>query len=324
MKPIGGFFELEIAEAQSIYHEKAIKLATGRACLNHVLSLLKPSKVYLPYYCCNALFEPMILNEIEYEFYAINEQLEIIRPPNLKHNEFIIYTDFFGIKTKYTNSLIRLYSEKLIVDNTHSFFLKGYKSPNYSFTSARKYFGVPDGAFLYTPSYLNINISMMRNANVSVQHNVHRLVGLQEKAYAEYIEYEKGLGSEIEIISILSEKILSTINYKEVRKIRNENLNFLREEFGNINLLKIDENEKDCFCYPLLLEKPIEKEILSNERIFIPNLWMDTLSRKEKNKFELECKISNELLPLPIDHRYTLKDMKRVSETIKRNINGKR
>ena len=51
---------------------------------------------------------------------------------------------------------------------------------------------------------------------------------------------------------------------------------------------------------------------------------MDTLSRKEKNKFELECKISNELLPLPIDHRYTLKDMKRVSETIKRNINGKR
>ncbi len=324
MKPIGGFFELEIAKGQSLYHDEAIKFTTGRACLNHILSLLKPSKLYLPYYCCNALFEPMILNEIEYEFYAINEQLEIKSPPNLKYNEFIIYTDFFGIKTKYTNSLIHLYNEKLIVDNTHSFFLKGYESPNYSFTSARKYFGVPDGAFLYGPSDLNINVSMMRNANVSVQHNVNRLVGLQEKAYAEYLKYEKELGSEIETISILSEKILSTINYKEVRKIRNENLNFLRKVFDNINRLKIDEDEIDCFCYPLLLEKPIEKEKLYKENIFIPNLWMDTLIRKQKNRFELECKFSMELLPLPIDHRYTLKDMKRVNETIKRDINEKR
>lgn len=72
MKSIGGFFELEIVEGNSLYHDNAIKLSTGRACLNYILKTRKPSKVYIPFYCCNALIEPIILNDIEYEFYSID------------------------------------------------------------------------------------------------------------------------------------------------------------------------------------------------------------------------------------------------------------
>ena len=68
-----------------------------------------------------------------------------------------------------------------------------------------------------------------RKTNISINHNVNRLLGLQEKAYAEYIDYEKSFNSDIEEISIISEKILSTVNYTEVRKIRNDNFDFFRK-----------------------------------------------------------------------------------------------
>lgn len=320
MKKIGGFFELELQKGDSLYHDNAIKLTTGRACLNYILKSYIPNKVYVPFYCCDALFEPMIINDIEYEFYSINNKLEIDDLPKLKNNEIIIYTDFFGVKSHYTNKLIDIYKNQLIIDNTHSFFSKEFRSENASFTSARKYFGVPDGAFLYIPENLKSHINMRRNNKVSAIHNIHSLLGQQNIAYAEYVEHEKSLGSEIEEISILSEILLSSLDYAKIRDIRNRNFNFLRIELNQINKLVIDENEKDSFCYPLLLSKPILKKELYKENIFIPNLWLDTTKRDQSNDFDFECRLSTELLPLPIDHRYSIADMKRVIKVIKNRM----
>ncbi|SDH86779.1 MULTISPECIES: hypothetical protein [Winogradskyella] len=320
MKRIGGFFELEIAKGDSLYHDDAIKLSTGRACLNYVLQALKPSKVYVPYYCCDALYEPMTLLDIEFEFYEIDNQLEIKSLPELDTDEIIVYCDFFGVKSEYTTSLISKYSSRLIIDNSHSFYKKQLNANSISFTTARKYFGVPDGAFLYIPKKYKINQLINRNIKVSINHNTHSLLGFQDLAYSEFSEYEKSLNSEIKGISILSEKILQTLNYKEIRAIRNRNFNFFREEFNSFNNIMIADDEIDCFCYPLLLDRPIKKEELYNEKIYLPNYWLDTTARLDSLNFEFETKISTQLLPLPIDHRYTIEDLKRVSQAIKSRI----
>ncbi|MCP4440179.1 MAG: hypothetical protein GY810_14645 [Aureispira sp.] len=318
MKKIGGFFELELAKGKSIYHDDAILLTTGRACLNYILQSKQPTKVYIPFYCCNALIDPMVLNSIEYAFYTIDEHLEIKDLPELKPSEAIIYCDFFGIKTEYTNNLIKHYKNQLIVDNTHSFFSKGYETTNASFTSARKYFGVPDGAFLYISDEEKIDVEINRNLNVSIEHNMHSLLGEQQKAYGEYVAYEKTLGSAIEQISVVSERLLSMVDYKEVRQTRNENYNFYAKELKELNQLNIDAKEQDCFCYPLLLKEPLNRQELYKEQIFIPSLWLDTTGREGHEAYELECKLSTELLPLPIDHRYSTDDLKRVCDFIKK------
>lgn len=320
MKKIGGFFELEIANGNSLFHDEAIKLSTGRACLNYVLQVIKPIKVYVPFYCCDALFEPMILNKIEYEFYKINENLEIENLPDLKPNELIIYCDFFGVKSSYTQSLISIYGNKLIIDNSHSFYQKQQGDNNVSFTTARKYFGVPDGAFLYMPNNYKVNKPLNRNTKVSIKHNVNSLLGLQDLAYSEFTKYEKSLNSNIDKISIISEKILKTVNYKMVREIRNKNFDFYRKEFHELNTLKIEKNEEDCFCYPLLLETPINKTDLFKDKIYIPSYWNDTTKRSNSSNFKFETKISNQLLPLPIDHRYDENDLRKVVEVIKNKI----
>lgn len=321
MKPIGGFFELELPHGNSIYHDEAVKLSTGRACLNYIVKVLKPSKVFLPYYCCNALYEPLEINQIRYEFYKIDYNFEIIDLPSVLDGEYIIYCDFFGLKQGYIDRLLNEYSHKLILDNTHSFFHKGYKSPNFSFTSARKYFGVPDGAFLYGPKHETPIDVKDRNKNVTLNHNLHRLLEMQEIAFSEYLDYERSLGSKIELISIVAERLLSSIDFKKVRSIRAENFNYFREQFNDINLLDIDNNVKDGFCYPLLLKSPIDKTKLYEKKVFVPNLWIETTKRSNSEDYPIECKLSSEMLPLPIDHRYNLKDLERVSSLIKEIIN---
>ncbi|MFI1745806.1 hypothetical protein [Thalassobellus sediminis] len=317
MKKIGGFFELEIADGESLFHDNSIKLSTARACLNLILQTKRYSKVYLPFYCCNASIEPLDLCGISYEFYNIDEQLEICNNIVLKPTEAIIYCNFFGIKAAYVNHLVEVYKEQVIIDNSHAFFIKGYKN-NFSFTTARKYFGVPDGAFLYAPNKI-ITTNFYRNNRVSLNHNLNRLLGKQKQAYQEFVSYEKNLDSNINIISIVSEKILKTINYSKVRAIRDENFSFFKKEFQELNQISIND-ETDCFCYPLLLNKPIDKELLFNKNIFIPSYWLDVTKRKMVEGFQFENKLSLELLPLPIDHRYTKEDLIRVSIAIKKMI----
>uniref|UniRef100_UPI0026ED5FEE hypothetical protein n=1 Tax=Nonlabens dokdonensis TaxID=328515 RepID=UPI0026ED5FEE len=228
MKAIGGFFELEIADGDSLYHDGATKLATGRACLNLILQIKKYNKIFIPYYCCNALFEPMVLLGINYEFYSINENFEINENIYLGPNDVIIYCNFFGLKSNYVNKLIAKYEGQIIVDDTHSFFTKGYHDA-ISFTTARKYFGVPDGAFLYYPEKLP-QLSFEANNKISVSHNVNRLIGHNDLAYEQYTAYEDSLDSSINKISLLSEKILKTVNYLSVQKSRNENFDFYHEK----------------------------------------------------------------------------------------------
>jgi hypothetical protein len=315
MKKIGGFFELEIGKGDSLYHDDAIKLSTGRACLNLLLKNRKFDKVYIPFYCCDALFEPLELNKIEYRFYRINGALEIKDNIELGPSEAIVYCNYFGVKSDYVNTLIEIYGDKLILDNSHSFFTKDIDLID-SFTTARKYFGVADGAFLYLSENPDMS-GIKRNESISMDHNIHSLLNEQELAFAEYKAYEKSLNSDINLISEVSERILKTVDYDNVKHIRDLNFNFYNKAFRHINLLQIDNNVNSCFCYPLLLESPVQKRLLHKEKIFIPSYWLDVLNRKGNEDYELECQLSKDLLPLPIDHRYGTNELEKVVDTIK-------
>lgn len=310
---IGGFFEFELSKGNNEYHSDAIKLSTGRACISYILKKTRCQKVFLPFYCCDALFEPMIEVGVEFEFYALNENLELNEVMSLSEGELLIYCDFFGIKSNYAKQLYSIYKEKLILDETHSFFKAGIIA-DFSFTSARKYFGVPDGAYLLSSDFIG-ECNFPRFNDISVKHLVDRLVGKQNVAFKEYQEYESSLDSSIYAMSIVSELLLSHVDFEEVRKARNQNFQFYHEIFSSINQLDIGSTE-DCFCYPLLLNKSIDKAELHKEGFFVPSLWKDVLFRKEVEDFPLECMFSSEILPLPIDHRYSSEELSFLTKKI--------
>jgi hypothetical protein len=300
----------------------AIALSTGRACLNLTLQELKPTKVYLPFFCCNAVYEPLDLLGIEYQFYEINLKLELEDNIKLKDGELLIYCDFYGLKSSYVDSLISIYKDRIVIDNTHNYFHKNYEN-NYSFTSARKYFGVPDGAFLYTPSNKINNQDFERNTAVSISHNYFRLIGEQSKGYNAYTKYEETLNSEVKSISLLSERLLKSVNYKEVRKQRIENFSYLHNAFKENNELNFSDSHSSPFCYPLLLKDTINRKEIYEKSLFVPTLWGDVLVRNGNENYKNSTRFSRDVLPLPIDHRYSLEDMEYIVTIIKRLIDEK-
>ena len=86
----------------------------------------------------------------------------------------------------------------------------------WSFNSARKFFGVPDGAYLYSPEILKNDFTI--NKDIEYHYLINRLIGKQELAYKQFIDYESGLDSEIKKISIFSNFFLSSIDYDLVIK----------------------------------------------------------------------------------------------------------
>ena len=108
MKGIGGFLELELPNPSKSFHKNAISFSTGRACLNFILQQVKPKMIYIPYYTCDAVIEPIQINNIKFKYYSLNNNLrpdEII----LNDNEYILYINYFGIKTDIVKALIEKY-----------------------------------------------------------------------------------------------------------------------------------------------------------------------------------------------------------------------
>src|SRR6056297_1396954 len=120
MKEIGGFFELELRDGKE-YHNDLISLSSGRNALLYLFQAKEISKVYIPYYYCNAFIEPIEQMNINYEFYNIDSNFYPIFNKNIKKNEYLIYINYFGINQNNCKKL-RIEYDNLIIDNTQAFF----------------------------------------------------------------------------------------------------------------------------------------------------------------------------------------------------------
>jgi hypothetical protein len=308
MKNIGGFFGLEKLRKREkpFLHKNAIPLASGRASLNFILQHLRPSRLYVPFYTCNALLEPIRLNKIPYVFYSINEYLEPADKIVLHEDEYLVYVNYFGIKSDTVAKLVSKFGRNLIIDNSQAFFEPELKGA-FSFNSARKFFGVPDGSFLYLPE--PVACFFEENKNISTNHLINRALGNMEMAYQEFLDYERSITCDIRSISSLSHKILKTIDYRQIAEIRRANYLYLQDQLGKDNTLSLNISlEMVPLCYPFFPDRFLEKKTFYEQGIFIPTFWTDVVDR-DNSGFELEKNISRCLLPLPIDHRYNTKDL---------------
>jgi hypothetical protein len=330
-KYIGGFLELELFDKlDSNYHAGAIALSCGRAGISHIINRTNMIAVWLPYYTCNALLEPFERLGIPYRFYEINKHLELINQPVLCAGEYIIYINYFGLKTSYVRQLQEYYSDRLLVDDTQNYFSHGYIN-SWSFNSARKSFGVPDGSYTYGPAaQIGDTIGYPENTNYNVQHLVDRLRGAQDLAYEEFIKYEQTLSSEPLKMSKLSSSLLSQINYTVVAAKRRNNYQLYHNALGKFNntlLLPLDlvalSPDTVPFCYPLVLDCSVsfDRRILFEQDIFIAMLWPDVLKRRPDG-YTWERQLAQCLLPLPVDHRYGPTEINHVVTAVLRLLNN--
>lgn len=313
MKAIGGYFELEFSQ-NGEYHDNAINLNSGRNAFEYLLLANNYKKVYLPYFTCDALLEPLKKNGVRYEFYVLDESLEPqFKVDGLKDDEAFLYINYFGLKDHYVGKIAPVI-KNLIVDNSQSFFSKPVNATD-TFYSARKFFGVPDGAYLFTKNVLE-NSFMRAKSYERCAHLLLRLDLGPESGYDEFLVNEERLKDRnIELMSNLTSRLLLSIDYRNAAKRRQLNFKYLQKSLGAQNRLKFENpGPKAPMTYPYWSDIPDLRERLLEEKIFTPTYWPEVLKRCQQG--DLEYDLVREVVHLPVDQRYSEIDLNKVLKMI--------
>lgn len=306
MKAIGGYFELELRKGEH-YHKNAIRLNTARNCFEYVLRTRNYRKVYIPYYTCEVMLEPIKKLCIDYEFYHINQKLEPAILPKLNHNEAFLYTNYFGLKQVCVKKLSSQYGQQLIVDNAQAFYAERINGID-TFYSARKFFGLADGAYLYTDKPLQKEFEQ----DCSCERMSHLLKRLDLGAEAGYQDFKRNdddlIDQDIKIMSNLTSALLTGIDYENAKRIRRENYLFLDKAIGKTNQinLKLD-NESVPMVYPYLTQDDTLKQRLISNKVFVATYWPNVFEWCKVG--ELEYILAKRNCYIPIDQRYNEKDI---------------
>lgn len=302
MNPIGGYFELELRKGVE-YHKDAIRLNSGRNAFEYILRTKGYKKVYLPYYICDVMLEPIKKLNLEYEYYHINERLDpIFDFKKICEKETFVYTNYFGLKRKTVFELSKI-CPNLIIDNSQAFFDKPLLGID-TFYSPRKFFGIPDGAYLFTNKFLQTKLSC-DNSVVRFSHLIKRIDEGAEAGYPDFKANANALkGQSIRMMSALTKALLCNIDYDTVIKIRKQNFLFLNENLKKSNELKIpDDHNFVPMVYPYLTVKGKKlKQNLIQKKILVATYWPNVFTWCNEN--ELEYLLAEQIIPLPIDQRY--------------------
>lgn len=312
-KAIGGYFGLELRHGEH-YHKDAIRLNTARNCFEYVLRSRQYAKVYIPYYTCEVMLEPLNKLGVQYEFYSVNEKLEPVVLPDLKENEAFLYTNYYGLKQDCVLKLANCFGNRLIVDNAQAFYAKPIQGID-TFYSARKFFGVADGAYLYTDELLEEEFPQDESF-YRMSHLLKRVDVSAEFGFSDFRANDDSLiGQPIKRMSNLTAAILESIDYDNAAKQRRENYLFLDSVLGEQNKIRLElDNDAVPMAYPYWTNDDSLRKKLIDNRIYVAKYWPNVM--EWSNPCVLEYELTFHILPLPIDQRYCEEEMNGIIELI--------
>ena len=320
MKAIGGYFSLELNDG-SERHANALRLNAGRYALEYILKARKYRKVFLPYFICDSVMEPINRQNVEYEFYHINEKFEPTTKLSPKDDEAVIYVNYFGLKNRYADTFCYVY-RNTILDQTQAFYSEpGNKYGNHNlqcdtFYSCRKYFGVADGAYLYTdcrlPEELPQDESFGRMTFLT-----KRIDRSPQEGYTDFHANDEAL-SKVGMcrMSKLTEGIMRGIDDSAKANRRIHNFLVLDKALRSSNRFKWNMDYGTVpLVYPYYVEHGTHlRQYLIENQVFCARYWPNVLEWCQPNDFEYQ--LAENFVCLPIDQRYDEQDMRIILDII--------
>lgn len=334
---IGGEFQIavtDILNAQNRHFDvpDVYAYSSGRAALYQILIFLKQEKgithVLLPEYLCSSVLVPIKDLGLEYCFYPIDEQLELIELDFSKlytKGSVVLLINFFGLKDLSSQiKSIRGIDENAIIieDDVQAYyeFKKPLDGVDFKFTSLRKTFAVPDGGLVKTKHHL----PKVTAPNTFGQYKAAAalLKSMREGNFNDqiYLElFEKGeslIDSEQECgMSQIAEKLFSFMNDEHVKVRRLNNARYLIDELKKIGiepLLLLNEDHVPLFVPIILKNRDEVRKALFQKEIYCPVHWpLDGMEIKRGEQ------MAKEELSLIIDQRYGRKEMNEIIFVLK-------
>lgn len=311
MKEIGGYIELDRHKG-SMLHDDGIKLNCGRNALAYLIEAKFIKKIVMPRFMCDSCNGVLKKYAVSVRYYSVGMDFKP-KIEKRQSDEWFYVVNFYGqLSDEYIKSL----GNNVIVDNAQAYFNNPIEDVDTLYT-CRKFFGVADGAVLYTNVKLN-ELPIDQSFN-----RMHFLLGRFERTasdfYKEYIENNCIFANEpIKMMSKLTENLLRGIDYKVVKQIRTDNFEYLHNHLGKYNKLSLIVPE-GAFMYPFYIDNGAEvRRELQLKKIFVPILWPAVFDICKEDDTEYD--MAKNILPLPIDQRYSNEEMKYMESEIKKLI----
>lgn len=314
MKEIGGYIELD-KYMLPMLHEGAMALNCGRNALAYLIRARQITKIALPKFLCSSVSDVCHKEDVQIKYYSIGNDF-LPKDLSIEDDVWLYIVNYYG---QINNDVLSMYSNKykVIVDNAQAYFQKPVEGVDTIYT-CRKFFGVADGAILYTDADSNDKYEQDESYE-----RMHFLLGRFERTasefYGEYSANNSMFNNEpIKYMSKLTLNLLHGIDYDKVKKQRTENFEYLHNELGDINGLSLKIHE-GAFMYPLYINNGNEiKKKLQERKIYVPTLWPDVY--KICDETETEYQMAENIIPIPVDQRYNVDDMKYIVDEIKSNL----
>ncbi len=317
MKEIGGYIELD-TYCLPMLHEGAIALNCGRNALSYLLRARNIRRLWIPKFICDSVTGVCEREQVPYLLYSIGLDLLPSQEITLGAEEWIYFVNYYSqFDNQFITEFVNKY-KRVIVDNVQSYFQMPVPGVDTLYT-CRKYFGVADGAFLYTNSLLDDELPTDESFN-RMNFLLGRLERTASEFYNEYVANNELFDHEpIKKMSTLTRNLLHGIDYENVKTTRLNNYCYLHKSLYNHNRLKLSVNP-GTFMYPFMIENGVAlRKKLLEKKIYIPVLWPSVFDFCTEN--ESEYILAMNVLPLPIDQRYSINDMKTIVKEINKCMN---
>ena len=309
---------MELPDFGGFLHDDGVLLNSGRNALEYVFrSLPDINHLWIPYYTCDVILEPIKKLDISFSFYRIDEKLEIRDSIDLRDGDYLLYTNYFGIKDCYVRQLAEKYGTRLIVDNAQAWYADPIPGIS-TIYSPRKYVGIPDGGIAYCPSRIDIDQFERDNSYERCSHLLKRIDLGPSVGYPDYRENSKSLVNQpIRRMSKLTERLLRAVDFDSIKQKRWNNFSYLDKCLKKENSLSFaDISSNKCpMVYPFLGKNSSLKESLINNRVFVATYWPNV--SKWTSPSDWEFRLAQELVCLPVDQRYGEAEMNEIIDLIK-------
>lgn len=350
---IGGDFEIDVKLFDNLAHNNQKLFSFGRKyeiltdsglsaiqiALEQLINLNSNKIIWLPSYICPSVINLLVQLEFDIKFYAVNEffcidDLSI----QIECNDIFFYINYFGFQNISAVRFINKINSKLkiwVIEDCVQVPFNSYSSPlsHFIITSFRKYSEIPDGALLSSDFEFSSHLEeanendiskkiigkILRNFSTNDELYLGLLMAAEKKFFVKNVPKK---------ISFFSNYLLERIDIKRNIDKRRENYKYLFEKLSTISSL--------CFpiCGPLdpltvPLGLPVKvlnykrndlRNYLMKYNIFCAIHW-DIEQIPLLMKFQKSRLLSQEILTLPIDQRYSLIDMERIFGVLSKFLN---
>lgn len=312
---IGGYLELERYEGPE-YYQHLFRFNLGRTAITWFLTQKGCKRLYCPRFLCESVIASVRAAGITIVPYRIRSDFspdldtlpDCTRQP-LPEDSWLFVANHYGQLTDRQIRDLKTRFGNVLLDFTHAFFQRPIAGID-AVVSVRKFFGVPDGAYLKTAKPIDLPEETDRSGG-----RLTHLIGRFEEDAGTY--YQRMLQNAETYNSMparrmsgLTQNLLKSYDYPRIAEKRRSNYRILDDALHEINGLKAVLREPDVgpFCYPFYVEDGIRiRKALAKEKIFIPTYWKNVLENEKKDT--LEYRYAANILALPCDQRYGSEEM---------------